>query len=222
MDASPIVDDTIYVLVNKNVSTPIPIPTPTLIYSSSASIKLNSTGEVTVSVNSSTLIGSLQLNIYFNPSIVQAIDFTPLTNAITSYNIDNITGLITVGMVSLDGIGNSLFKVTFKGVAEGTTPVNITVIDLTDTSNNPLNYSVINGSITVYIRMKGDTNDDGRITASDALLYLRYAVGQDISPYYLSADDDVTCDNRITAADALKVLRKAVGQDLSNEACPWP
>ncbi len=70
--------------------------------------------------------------------------------------------------------------------------------------------------------IKGDANRDGRITAADALLYLRFAVGQNISPYYLDPIlDDVTCDGRITASDALKVLRKAVGQDLSKEACPW-
>ena len=127
-------------------------------------------------------------------------------------------------MISLSGItGGNLALITFEGISEGTSPINITVVDLTDTQNNPLNYTVINGSITVYTRMKGDANDDGRITASDALLYLRYAVGQDISPYHLDpVADDVTCDGRITAADALKVLRKAVGQDLSNDVCPWP
>jgi hypothetical protein len=61
---------------------------------------------------------------------------------------------------------------------------------------------------------KGDINGDGQRTAADALLYLRYAVGQDISPYHIYASDDVTCDGFIHADDALKMLRKAVGQDV--------
>ncbi len=61
----------------------------------------------------------------------------------------------------------------------------------------------------------GDANKDGSITSADALLYLRYAVGQDISPFHIDIGDDVTCDGGITAADALLVLRKAVGQDVT-------
>jgi len=63
-------------------------------------------------------------------------------------------------------------------------------------------------------KLKGDVNEDGRITATDALLYLRFAIGLDISPYQLDpVADDMTGDGRITATDALKVLRIAVGLD---------
>lgn len=61
----------------------------------------------------------------------------------------------------------------------------------------------------------GDINKDLIVTAGDALLYLRYVVGQDISPYNIDMTDDVTCDVMITTADALKVLRKAVGQNVN-------
>ncbi|MCZ7402574.1 MAG: dockerin type I domain-containing protein, partial [Candidatus Methanoperedens sp.] len=61
-------------------------------------------------------------------------------------------------------------------------------------------------------RLTGDVNDDGTITVADSLLYLRYSVGQDISPYHIDTSDDVTCDSTITVADALIVLRKSVGQ----------
>lgn len=61
----------------------------------------------------------------------------------------------------------------------------------------------------------GDVNKDMSITSSDALLYLRYSVGQDVSPFVINNTDDVTCDNVITASDALKVLRKSVDQSLT-------
>jgi hypothetical protein len=61
----------------------------------------------------------------------------------------------------------------------------------------------------------GDANGDSTITSADALLYLRYAVGQDISPFNIDPlIDDVTCDDIITSADALKILRKVVGQNV--------
>lgn len=72
-------------------------------------------------------------------------------------------------------------------------------------------------------KIKGDINGDKAITSSDALLYLRYAVGQNISPFIIvPSEDDVTCTEIppvITAGDALKVLRKAVNQPVSLE-CP--
>ena len=70
-------------------------------------------------------------------------------------------------------------------------------------------------NIGIPVVMKGDANKDGNITVADALLYLRYAVGQDISPYHIDTSDDVTCDGKITVADALLVLRKSVGQNVN-------
>ncbi len=67
---------------------------------------------------------------------------------------------------------------------------------------------------TVIKYALGDADQSGGITSADALLYLRFAVGQDISPFHIDSSDDVTCDNGITAADALMILRKAVGQDV--------
>lgn len=57
----------------------------------------------------------------------------------------------------------------------------------------------------------GDVNADGRITAMDARLALRAAVGLEIlTPEQITAAD-VNLDSRITAADARRILRAAVG-----------
>ena len=62
----------------------------------------------------------------------------------------------------------------------------------------------------------GDPDDSGRVTASDALLVLRAAIGS--RPCQLQAcDADGSC--RITATDALVVLRKAVGRPI-DLTCP--
>lgn len=61
----------------------------------------------------------------------------------------------------------------------------------------------------------GDVNKDHSVTVADALLYLRYSVGKNISPFHMDTSDDVTCDNKITVSDSLMVLRKSVGQDVN-------
>jgi hypothetical protein len=55
----------------------------------------------------------------------------------------------------------------------------------------------------------GDANSDGEITAGDALLALRAAVG---AASCLKSLCDYTGDDQVTAADALAILRVAVGQ----------
>ena len=70
--------------------------------------------------------------------------------------------------------------------------------------------SVKVSNIHLLNRIKGDVNDDGVVTSTDALLYLRYTLGQDISPYHVDNNDDVTCDNKITITDAIVVLRNLI------------
>ena len=58
----------------------------------------------------------------------------------------------------------------------------------------------------------GDVNVSGSLTASDALLVLKAAVGSDVCPL-LPCICDTNGNGTITASDALAVLRRAVGQD---------
>ena len=165
-------------------------------------------GELPIRVQAAKPVGAIQFNITFNPDVIEAKSVHLNSTAMLEYAINE--RVITVGMVDHNGIGNDTVNVMFYGKSEGYSAINISIVDIVDTSNNPLNFKVVNGSVEVYKRIKGDANDDGRITAGDALLYLRYAVGQDISPYHLDSSDDVTGDGRITASDALKVLKMAI------------
>jgi len=72
--------------------------------------------------------------------------------------------------------------------------------------------------------MCGDANEDGSITASDALKALRTAVESSDCPVAIC---DYNNDGRVTASDALAILRTAVGQNvaagcgqLASEAAP--
>lgn len=93
---------------------------------------------------------------------------------------------------------------------------------LEDVPESPTEINLLSISYTTWEEstdIRGDVNSDGSITASDALLYLRYAVGQDISPYHIDESYDVTCDGNIFADDALLVLRRAVNQPVDLD-CP--
>jgi alpha-tubulin suppressor-like RCC1 family protein len=63
---------------------------------------------------------------------------------------------------------------------------------------------------TVVIPM-GDMNESGTVTAADALLALRVAVGLDSLTALDLLVGDMNGDGKITAADALLILREAVG-----------
>lgn len=65
--------------------------------------------------------------------------------------------------------------------------------------------------------LPGDLNGDGKITAADARLALRAAVGLEHFSERKKALGDVNYDGRITAADARLILRAAVGlEELEN------
>lgn len=59
--------------------------------------------------------------------------------------------------------------------------------------------------------MLGDIDSDGKITASDARLALRYSVGLEKFSQKQRKAADVDLNNKITASDARKILRASVG-----------
>jgi len=72
-------------------------------------------------------------------------------------------------------------------------------------------------AVALAAHVCGDANDDGNITAGDALTTLRTAVGTATCPMTIC---DYTGDGKITASDALAILRRAVGQDVPANCIP--
>jgi N-acetyl-anhydromuramyl-L-alanine amidase AmpD len=63
--------------------------------------------------------------------------------------------------------------------------------------------------------MLGDVDGDGKVTAADARLVLRAAVGLEILTGDALKAADLNKDGKITAADARLILRKAVGLEVA-------
>lgn len=80
-------------------------------------------------------------------------------------------------------------------------------------------WDTVQAGVTEYMqalkRVMGDLDGDGKVTAADARLALRAAVGLEILTDEQKKAADINKDGKITAADARLVLRKAVGLDVA-------
>ena len=66
------------------------------------------------------------------------------------------------------------------------------------------------GEFTVSVR--GDTDMNGKVNSSDALVVLQYAVGtRDLGPAR-KLSGDMNGDEKINSSDALEILQFAVGK----------
>ncbi|MBQ9557673.1 MAG: fibronectin type III domain-containing protein [Clostridia bacterium] len=75
------------------------------------------------------------------------------------------------------------------------------------------NVTSVSNMITVREYTRCDMNNDGNVTAADALKALRIAAGLVTADTLDIATGDMDGDGEITVADALRILRKAVGLD---------
>jgi hypothetical protein len=139
-------------------------------------------------VNGSTVGFSARTNLYIDSGTYNCGSGNPV------YTWGNFTSQIVDRKFNNEG--NTYMRQSVTNVTGGTAWKNWTV-------------NIVKPNIL------GDINGDGSITVADTLLYLRYSVGQNISPYHIDTSDDVTCDGKATVADALMVLRKSVGQDVN-------
>jgi hypothetical protein len=95
--------------------------------------------------------------------------------------------------------------------AAGTCPVYLTVTDLVDT-----NYQVLGeptgdtAAVKVVSGIRGDVNDDNKITAADALIMMWYYPGGLPHPYE-SGLIDANCDGDIDVLDALLLTYYTIG-----------
>ena len=176
----------------------------------SEKIYVNRTAEIPVIINTTETLGSLQFNVTFDPEYLRVINFTSEVG-LAQFNIMGNT--IQVAVATTNGIrSGEIGKLVVMGIHNGSTELDGVIIDATTLSADKRYGKFIPGVVQVYNRLRGDINFDNRITAADALLYLRYAVGLSIDPYTIDPTyDDLNNDGKITAADALIALRIAVG-----------
>jgi len=167
---------------------------------------------VTLSNTPEAGVGAYGFNITFDPTVVQVKEVTNLPG-IGVPNWDNETGWVKLGGAVYPAGGDGIYgTITFEAVGTSGTSTNLdlAVEDLKDGNNNPITYTVTDGSISIEACAKGDVDGDGYVLPSDALAVLRIYAGVD-SPEDYPCSADVDGDGKILPSDALVILRIYAG-----------
>ena len=111
-----------------------------------------------IMVENVTNLGGGTINLSYNSSVVQVTDVADGSgNALTvaAWNVDNVTnpGYVRISAYNITGKSGSVIfaNVTYKAVGAigSSTPLNLTVVSLFDTSYTDISYSVANGTFRI-------------------------------------------------------------------------
>ncbi len=125
----------------------------------------------------------------------------PSSTTFSGYGTDELT--INFGPNDFEPGDTLLFNLNEYTTSWNGATIEVTIEDsecilsgtYVDDINNPLIVSTANFGGSCGAQIKGDIDGDEQVTASDALLYLRFAVGQNIAPYSI--------DLRLMSADLM-------------------
>ena len=178
----------------------------------------NVSGNMTVpiTIENATNVGSVHINITYNASVCMITDVANGTFDHTLANIDNETGWASIGawQGSNSGLNGSfiLANITFRSnSANGTSPLNLSVVAFADATNSPLPlpYIVQNGT---YTAMKnGDVNGDGEVDIADAMYLAKHVLW--IAGWENINEDaaDVDGNGGIDIADVMYLTKHVIG-----------
>ena len=168
-----------------------------------------------VMIGNITNYGVSTTNIWYNTSIVHVTGVTssPDSNVVTK-NINNDMGFARMVTSNLGGVSGDivLANVEFIAVGFGSTPLDIVIDVLRDTSHNDISVNVSDGSITVGSYLRGDLNHDGDVADSADVTLMNQASVEGIthnSEYDLNGDGDyadsadVTLMNQASVGDII-------------------
>lgn len=105
-----------------------------------------------VEIDGITDYGAGTIDVWYNPSVVHVTGVSGGTDSrVTMGNINNAMGVVRIVALNIDGVSGDLIfaNVEFTAVGGGSTPLNIKIDVLRDTSHNGILASISNGSITV-------------------------------------------------------------------------
>ncbi|MCG3207040.1 MAG: hypothetical protein FOGNACKC_00640 [Anaerolineae bacterium] len=180
-------------------STPSPTPTAT---PTGAVLKVDPTSVVLPVCSASTTVSvkvdnvenmsGVQLDLVYNPAVVQVIDADPgregvqitvdpvfSSGFIAQNTVDTVNGRVQFGAVLLGGDNidgsSGIIKVNFEPVAAGTTSLLLEDVILANTSTQPIDHTLVNGSIEVtsqcggitgQLQLQGRTDSGGVVVTS--------------------------------------------------------
>lgn len=114
--------------------------------------------------NSNT-VAAISLSLYFDPSILESIEFTPISGWSIASNL-NLPGQVKISGFTSNGESNpfDIGTVQFNVIGDMNTssPLSLNITALGDNNANSLNYQIQNANINLDISEDGDCNtEDG-------------------------------------------------------------
>jgi len=183
-----------------------------------ASTNTGYTTVVPIRIDNATNLGSVDINLTYNSSVVIAVNVTGGDFDVTIPNLEhNVSGLVRIGAFQTEnpGLNGSVNLAWVKLKAVGNTgensPLNISVNTLRDATPqcNLIPYQVSNGTFTILLN--GDVNGDGVVDIADAMYLAKHVLG--ITGFELIIEEaaDVNGDDEIDLADAMYLAKYVLG-----------
>jgi len=180
----------------------------------------NATGRETlpITINDAANVGSVDLTLTFNASIVNVTNVTGGDFDVTTSNLEHVhEGWVRIGAIQAGSPGMShnitLAEVAFSpvGSAGETCSLNLSVTTFKDATPAcaKMPYVVMNGTYMAFLN--GDVNDDGVVDIADAMYLAKHVLGIPGFEVINVEAADVNGDGVIDLADAMYLAMHVLG-----------
>ena len=191
---------------------------PTVVSIGNASTNTGYTTLTPITIDNATNLGSIDINLTYNSSVVIAVNVTCGDFDVTIPNLEhNLSGLVRIVAFQTEnpGLNGSVNLAWIRLKAVGntgeTSPLNISVNTLKDATPqcNPVPYQASNGTFTVLLN--GDVNGDGEVDISDAMYLAKHVLGITGFEPIIEEAADVNGDGMIDISDAMYLAKHVLG-----------
>ncbi|AWB28180.1 cohesin domain-containing protein [Halococcoides cellulosivorans] len=165
---------------------------------------------VPVTVHSDDIAG-YELEISYDPSVVRPVGISDGEFERPVSHIDESHGLINITAAqATSASAPTVAQITFEVVGEvnDTATIEVDSGESAVFGTNGTELDAAYGQSTVSVDLLGDVDDDGRVTAGDAVLLQRHLVGESVAIDESAADVDA--DGDVDAGDVLALQKRLV------------
>ena len=173
---------------------------------------------VAIKIENGVNVGSLDLTLFFDPSVVRVSNISGGDFDFISSNLENTTaGSIRIAAFQGPSAGLNdnvvVANVTFMvvGSVGSSTPLTLDVTTLKDASPacNPIPYTIENGKFTVFLN--GDVNGDGVVDIADCMYLAKHILGVTGFEHIIEDAAEVNGDGVVDIADCMYLAKHIIG-----------
>lgn len=160
-------------------------------------------------------LSGLVFTVNFDPNVLKYVSAADMAFEAADYNTSNISkGSLSISCVNTAKVvGGKVVTLNFKVIASSacTTKVSVSASDAIDAQDKEVALKNSEATISVTSTIKGDVNNDGKVTVADAKWVLQASSGSRTLTAEQITAADVNGDGKVTIADAKWLLQVASG-----------